>query len=88
MAVKVNRGGKYTKTAKGATSQENKKKSKPDETIDLTMSSVVQNNKVYYVLKYADTGQIVKSAPKWRNSESPRKWARKHNFNLITSNDK
>lgn len=37
---------------------------------------------------YADTGQVVKSAPKWRNSESPRKWARKHNFNLITSSDK
>ena len=88
MAVKVNRGGKYTKTTKRATSQENKKKSKPDETIDLTMSSVVQNNKIYYVLKYADTWQIVKSAPKWRNSESPRKWARKHNFNLITSSDK
>lgn len=88
MAVKVNRGGKYTKAIKRATSQETKKKLKPDETIDLTMSSVVQNNKVYYVLKYADTGQIVKSAPKWRNSESPRKWARKHNFNLITSSDK
>lgn len=88
MAVKVNRGGKYTKTTTRAISQENKKKLKPDETIDLTMSSVVQNNKVYYVLKYADTGQIVKSAPKWRNSESPRKWARKHNFNLITSSDK
>lgn len=88
MAVKVNRGGKYTKTIKRATLQETKKKLKPDETIDLTMSSIVQNNKIYYVLKYADTGQIVKSAPKWRNSESPRKWARKHNFNLITSSDK
>lgn len=85
MAVKVNRGGKYTKRA---VAQETKKKLKPDETVDLTMSTVVQNNKVYYILKYADTGQTVKSAPKWRNSESPRKWARKHNFNLITSSDK
>lgn len=42
MAVKVNRGGKYTKTTTRAISQENKKKLKPDETIDLTMSSVVQ----------------------------------------------
>lgn len=80
MGVKVTRGGKYGNNA-GAPQQQKKPRREVD--YDLEMKEITKNGKSYYILMRVDTGQVLKSAPEWRNSKSPIKWAEKHGFNVI-----
>lgn len=81
MGVKAKRGGKY---ANGTSKADQKKKYKHDKDYDLSMKEITKNGKQYYVLVRTDTGQLLKSAPEWRNDQSPRKWAEKHGFNFVS----
>lgn len=80
MGVKVTRGGKYANNVGGTSKQ---KKDRPEVDYDLEIRTITKNGKSYYILMRVDTGQVLKSAPEWRNSKSPIKWAQKHGFNVI-----
>lgn len=77
MAKEV-RGGKYVPVPK---EDRVRRRSVKEEPIDVQLISFTENGKVYYTFQYVGTDKRL--GVKWRQTYSPRKYARKHNFNII-----
>ena len=77
MAKEV-RGGKYVPVPK---SERKRRRSIKEEPIDVEMLSVIEKGKRYFYLSYV--GGDKKVSPKWRQTYSPVKYAKKHKLVYI-----
>ena len=72
------RGGKYVPVPK---SERQRRRSIRKEPIDVELLSEIDHGKKYFYLSYV--GQDKKASPRWRQTYSPVKYAKKHNFHII-----